>query len=206
MGLQYDGYLDTHRMCVLYGFNWIVNNFSIEEMVELLPSIRYEKLMKQIAMHDESKDSEKEYDAYDRYFYSERTPEIEKDFDYAWLHHLHNNKHHWQYWILKEDDSYVDRNNNSIIVKALDMPDRYILEMICDWWSFSWSKYLKSHNKNDLYEVFNWYSDHADKILLSSSTETKVENMLNAIKEKLDSSIDTIQLYSEAFQNEVRLV
>lgn len=202
MGLQYDGYLDTHRMCVNLGLNWMFDNLGIDGISAILPDIRYEDIFDQVSKHDESKYGKKEYEAYNNYFYNERTPEVEKQFDYAWLHHLHNNKHHWQYWLLKEDDSYVITDNGTTndmcVMKALDMPDKYIAEMIADWWSFSWSKYIKNHNKQDLYEIFTWYSDHVDKILLSHNTELKVEKMLNSIKEHLDKGTGTIDLYMSA--------
>lgn len=192
MGLQYDAYLEMHRLCVRYAVKWITNNFSMDELSIILPDLRYKDITEQVLDHDKSKNDKKEYDAYNNYFYSERTPEVEKQFDYAWLHHLHHNKHHWQYWILKEDDSYVE--DDKIIVKALDMPDNFVLEMIADWWSFSWKQYLTTKNKQDLYEIFNWYDEHVDKIVLSNSTKDRVELMLNKIKEKLDSHDDTIEL------------
>ena len=40
------------------------------------------------------------------------------------------------------------------------MPYDYILEMICDWWSFSWQS-------GDLYEIFKWYEDHSKYIKLA---------------------------------------
>ena len=61
----------------------------------------------------------------------------------------------------------------------LDMPDEYILEMICDWWSFSWAK-------GDLYEIFNWYNERKSYIKLSDETREKVEGVLDTIKDKLD--------------------
>ena len=61
----------------------------------------------------------------------------------------------------------------------LDMPDEYILEMICDWWSFSWAK-------GDLYEIFNWYNERKSYIKLSDETREKVEGVLDNIKDKLD--------------------
>jgi hypothetical protein len=111
-----------------------------------------------------------EYDAYCEYFYGERTPEVEEGFDYAWLHHQHSNPHHWQYWLLREDDGGT---------KALEIPYEYILEMVCDWWSFSWKN-------NDLYEIFNWYDNNKKKMILHEKTEVIVENILRQIKDILD--------------------
>lgn len=55
----------------------------------------------------------------------------------------------------------------------------YILEMICDWWAFSW----KSEN---LYEIFDWYDKHKANIKLSDKTRKAVEDILAKIHSKLD--------------------
>ena len=60
------------------------------------------------------------------------------------------------------------------------MPYNYIIEMICDWWAFSW----KSGN---LYEIFDWYDKHKEYMILHNSTRKSVEYILNRIKEKLDA-------------------
>ena len=62
----------------------------------------------------------------------------------------------------------------------MDMPFNYIVEMICDWWSFSWSK-------GDLTEIFTWYDEHKDYIKLSNYTRRNVENILRQIKRKLNN-------------------
>lgn len=58
------------------------------------------------------------------------------------------------------------------------MPQEYIIEMICDWWSFSWYT-------GDLYEIFDWYEKHKDYILVSDETNQYIRYLLNAIKEKI---------------------
>ena len=114
-----------------------------------------------------------EYTAYDEYFYGKtKTPEIKKNFNLAWLHHIHNNPHHWQHWVLINDDP-----GEGMIM--LDMPHNYIIEMICDWWAFSWAK-------GNLYEIFNWYDAHKDYMKLSDKTRETVEDILEKIKTKLD--------------------
>lgn len=47
-----------------------------------------------------------------------------KKFDIAWLLHQHRAKHHFQHWILRLDSGET---------KALEMPEKYIKEMYCDW-------------------------------------------------------------------------
>lgn len=43
----------------------------------------------------------------------------EKAFLYAWLHHQHRNKHHWNYWVVDQSEPC-----------AHPMPDNYLVEMI----------------------------------------------------------------------------
>lgn len=61
----------------------------------------------------------------------------------------------------------------------LDMPHRYIIEMICDWWAFSWKK-------GNLFEIFSWYDEHKAYMKLSDKTRTTVEDILAKIKNKLE--------------------
>ena len=62
---------------------------------------------------------------------------------------------------------------------ALDMPYRYILEMICDWWAFSWKD-------GELTEIFDWYKMHEKHMILSEDTRKTVEDILEKIKKKLE--------------------
>ena len=164
MSVQYDLYLEQHKGNVLKGLRWIQEN---------LPDIAVGAVEWQIEFaHDESKSHSDEYEAYDAYFYGgNRSYKVVQDFNKAWLLHIHRNPHHWQYWVLIHDDPDED-------MTILDMPYNYILEMICDWWSFSWQK-------KNLYEVFDWYDEHKDYIKLSDKTRKTVEKILNQIKEKL---------------------
>lgn len=167
MSKQYDLYLQDHRANVAKGWEWIKEN--LPQVADLCPigiehQICYE--------HDISKDEPDEYHAYDAYFYGgNRSYQVVQDFNYAWLKHIHRNPHHWQYWILTNDDPEL----GEII---LDMPYEYIVEMICDWWAFSW----KSGN---LTEIFNWYEQHRDYMKLSPTTRLCVEEILEMIKAKL---------------------
>ena len=61
----------------------------------------------------------------------------------------------------------------------MDMPENYILEMICDWWSFSW----RSEN---LYEIFDWYDKNGPYMKLSRKTRKSVEFILENIRKVLN--------------------
>lgn len=186
MSRQYDSYLAEHRENVYKGYLWIMSNIDEKTLDDILPELRVADVMMALKLHDASKEFDDEYSAYDRYFYGrgKGDEEVSRAFNVAWLKHIHRNSHHWQHWVLIQDDGDIDeieeegvRYNNKML--ALDMPDDDILEMICDWWSFSW-------REGNLREIFDWYADHVRKIVLSSETQSKVEKLLNVIEEKLD--------------------
>lgn len=197
MSLEYDVYLKKHIECVRHACSWIINNLALEDLNSIFPDISTNAIVNLVNLHDHSKVSEEEYNAYDEYFYKGGQDSFEgkRKFDQAWLHHIHNNPHHWQYWVLIHDDGPIDAPNGNKLM-ALDMPDEYILEMICDWWSFSWAKHLdkmrdlSEYDIDHLYgldEIFTWYDDHKAKMILSNKTREKVERLLDLIQAKLDS-------------------
>ena len=50
----------------------------------------------------------KTMDTWGKSYYFGRTKEsVKGDFDVAWLYHQKRNRHHWQYWMLTEDDPNV---------------------------------------------------------------------------------------------------
>lgn len=168
MSVAYGKYLERHLRNVFNGYDWIRTN-----LPDILNGADYEEQI--WPGHDRSKFATAEYPAYDAYFYGkEKTPEVKENFNYAWLHHIHNNPHHWQYWILHNDEP-----GEGMVV--LDMPHQYIIEMICDWWAFSWTK-------GNLFEIFSWYDEHKDYMKLSGKTRKTVEDILAKIKNKLEET------------------
>lgn len=84
-------------------------------------------------------------------------------FDEAWLKHQQRNPHHWQHWIL--------RNDNGPTV-ALEMPRRYMLEMVADWAGAGRAITGKL-------EVGEWYTRNRDNMLLHPDTRDWVETCLH---------------------------
>lgn len=168
MSQKYDEYIQEHKNNVTKGFNWLKKH-AIEIFDEyVLRDTEYNC----IYGHDTSKMNKDEYDAYDAYFYGgNKSFQVVEDFNRAWLLHIHRNPHHWQYWILRNDDP----DKGEILI---DMPDCYIIEMICDWWSFSWKK-------GDLREIFRWYEERREYIKLSQNTRMKVEEVLSFMETTL---------------------
>ncbi len=56
--------------------------------------------------------------------YKERPRWLKLAFDLAWNRHQKVNKHHWQAWVLLEDDGGII---------PLPMPDKYRRELLADW-------------------------------------------------------------------------
>jgi hypothetical protein len=83
--------------------------------------------------------------------------ELERSFNKAWENHKRRNKHHWNYY--SEIDIGQDQNT------YIDMPKKYILQMICDWEGMSMkfgdtAKDYYEKNKNNIK-----LSDKSRKIL-----------------------------------------
>ena len=169
MSALYNEYLIEHKSKVLKGFDWLSKNLPDIFLNDQIKS-RCEWLCANA--HDQSKYDKEEYDAYDKYFYGNRSYEVVQNFNYAWLQHIHKNPHHWQHWILINDDSDLG-------IVALEIPLNYIIEMICDWWSFSW-------RSGDLYEIFDWYAKHRDGMQMNDTSRIIVEDILNKMRTKLD--------------------
>lgn len=170
MSVAYDEYLTTHIENVKLGIAWLYDHIPyvrslVPNMVDLI-SLGY--------FHDNSKYEPDEYDAYNDYFYGEKSAEVRKAFKYAWLHHIHSNPHHWQYWVLINDDEPME---------ALEMPETYVIEMIADWWSFSWKS-------NNLFGIFDWYEKHSKGMILHAKTRELVEKILSLMEEELKNGED----------------
>lgn len=168
MSFEYDNYLLKHREGVKQGFEWMKENlydFFSEEVWDYAE-------INIIHMHDQSKFDNAEYNAYDNYFYGKNySNEAYQDFNKAWLHHIHSNPHHWQYWVLINDEPEEG-------MTPLPMSPEYVIEMICDWWSFSW-------DKGNLFEIFDWFLNHKDYILLHPYTKKLVIDILDTMREVL---------------------
>ena len=180
----YNEYMEAHLSNVEKGYQWLKDNLPevLSEENYIDEVLYFGELDEIIKQHDKSKfnkvpdaenyyDLKCEWDAYAEYFYgAEKTPAVEKAFNYAWLAHIHSNPHHWQYWCLQHDDEGLE---------CLDMPYVFIIEMICDHWSFSWKT-------GDLREIFKWYDEHKAGILFSEKTRSIYESILDKISKVLD--------------------
>lgn len=131
-------------------------------------NVDYQEIENQIEYHDDSKCDKEEFDIYRAKFHPEPGEEPISDFEFnkAWLHHIHNNPHHPQYWV------YYDEDTNNVTV--YDMDDKYIIEMLLDWIAMG-------YKFNDT--CYNYYESKGKNKLFADKTRTKVEYLLSKIKE-----------------------
>lgn len=117
-------------------------------------------------IHDWSKLLPDEWFPYARYFYGNPKQNSFHNrleaFNLAWLRHIHRNRHHWQWWILREDDGGT---------KVLPMPDRYRREMLADWCG---AGRAQDYGDNTL----EWYVKNKHKMRLHSETRNWIEAVL----------------------------
>ena len=119
-------------------------------------------LYKQGLFHDLSKYHPKEFLNGVRYFQGNRSPiDKEKEVNgvsYGWLHHIGHNAHHWEHFV------DLDRKHDCFV--AYCMPDRYVLESICDRMAACRIYQGKQYDKASALDYFNHGKDqyfmHAD--------------------------------------------
>lgn len=124
-------------------------------------------------VHDLSKFRPSEIIPYANFFYGKESSKPKRNstgyykptdtgnqaFDFAWLLHQKRNPHHWQFWILPEDEGGV---------KVLEMPLKYAQEMLCDWWGASMAQGYGGECKN-------WYEANKGKMQLHPDTRKWIE-------------------------------
>ena len=161
MSVEYNDYLNEHIANVTKGLQWMLDNLHLNsEETEAINTAL-------LTSRDQSKYDKEEYEAYDAFFYGDnQSYAVRGNFDRAWLRHIHKNPHHWQYWVLLEDDP-----ETGVPYKALPIPLNFIFEMIADWWSFSWKS-------NNLFEIFSWYGEHRHKQYINPASRMIVEDIL----------------------------
>ena len=161
---EYKNYIEEHKSRVSQFADWLKEN--LPELFEGLDLEVFDDVIKE---HDDSKFSEEEFEAYAQKFFGKqdingKPLDFIPGYDDAWKHHWMNNEHHPEFWL------------------GEDMPYIYILEMLCDWGSFS-------INKNDLHELSKYYYEQAkddEEKNLSDATKEIIEEILAKIDSVLD--------------------
>jgi len=94
------------------------------------------------------------------------TETSDRSFDLAWLKHIHRNRHHWQWYLLRKDDGTTT---------PLPMQQKDMIEMLCDWYGAG----AAIHGEASWTRTLLWYQENASKIKLHPSTQARVERFLS---------------------------
>ena len=121
-------------------------------------------------IHDLSKFRPCEWYPYATFFYGKKlgprdatgyykpTDTGDAAFDFAWLLHQKANRHHWQFWLLPEDDGGT---------KVLEMPDAYRREMLADWRGAGMAQGRPN--------TWEWFAKNKGRMQLGPETRTWIE-------------------------------
>lgn len=112
-------------------------------------------------LHDIYKFHPVEFWPYVKHFYDKSES---NEFNIAWLHHIHNSPHHFEYWIMQG-------KINESKTKCIEIPEKYIIELIADWKS---AQRCKTGNNN----VWEWYLQCKKQIHLHCRTKMRIEKEL----------------------------
>jgi hypothetical protein len=149
---DYKQYVVDHKARVEQFADWL-----LEHCPEVLDEVDPDIFWDLIKAHDESKFSEEEFEPYAQKWFGDGRKT--REYELAWEHHWSNNEHHPEYW------------------DGEDMPYIYILEMICDWGSFSIAS-------GDMKELSDFYFNKAKadpEKNLSEATQEIIEDIISRI-------------------------
>lgn len=88
-------------------------------------------------------------------------------FDFAWLLHQKRNKHHWQWWILPQDDGDT---------KIFPMQDVYRREMLSDW--------IGAGRALGKPKTWEWYAANKDNMKLHPDTRAWIEEQVARLEQE----------------------
>ncbi|MDE6850236.1 MAG: catalase [Clostridia bacterium] len=126
--------------------------------------------------HDLSKFSAKEFWRGVKYYQGDRSPQAKErelfGYSAAWLHHKGRNKHHFEYW--------TDVNPKGEVV-YVEMPAKYLAEMVCD--RIAASKVYKGKDYTDSCPL-EYFSARKGKAAMNEKTSERLEYFLTLLAER----------------------
>lgn len=157
---KYLNYIDEHRFNIDQAFEEMMMCTDLSEWFNWSEDFCI-KLKDRVVMHDLSKYTEDEFDAYRRYYHPiDRYEKIlaKSDFDEAWEHHWKNNRHHWQ---ARQNDPELEHMTEEL---SLDC-----LENILDWMAMG-------YKFND--RPYQFYEKHKNEIKLPKIQRDFIEKVI----------------------------
>lgn len=145
-------------------------------------------LLWQGLVHDLSKYSPSEFWLGARYFQGDRSPnDAERratGASRAWMHHKGRNRHHYEYWI----DYQLGEKTASYA--PVPMPNRYIIEMLCDRVAACETYHRDGFNTRQPLEYFE---SRPAETLMHPETQEKLSALLSLYAEKGEEAFDIIR-------------
>ena len=139
-------------------------------------------ILRQGLLHDLSKYNPVEFFAGVRHYQGVRSPnEVERElygYSPAWLHHKGRNKHHFEYW--------TDYNVKTRMVEPIRMPDKYVVEMLCD--RIAASKIYMRENYNDSSPLQYYKNSHTASCIHKETAEF-IEELLTVLAEHGEDAV-----------------
>ena len=125
--------------------------------------------------HDLSKFSPTEFIESVEYYQGDRSPidacKEDKGYSLAWLHHRGRNPHHYEYWVDNFDKCYAGEP-----LTLLEMPYKYVLEMLCDYLGAGRAYYGESFSYKKEYDW--WKNFKQDNCAMAIHTKCFIASCL----------------------------
>ncbi len=132
--------------------------------------------------HDLSKYSPCEFWIGAKYYQGTKSPNDKErelfGYSKAWIHHKGRNKHHFEYWY------DYDRDTHEIL--PVEMPVKYVKEMLCD--RIAASKIYQGKNYNENHPLEYFYSSKARKYMHKKNADM-LEEWLVMLSEKGEKAV-----------------
>lgn len=141
--------------------------------------------------HDLSKFSFTEFSIGAKYYQGNKSPNVaerrDRGYSLSWIHHKGRNKHHFEHW--------VDNNMDGFLL--VEMPDKYIAEMLIDRIAACKTYNGGTYNDGD---PLMYYMRGYDTRIMHERTKEKLEMLLHMLSE--DGEIKTMRYIKNEFLNQ----
>lgn len=155
-------------------------------------------LYRQGITHDLSKYSPVEFWNGVKFYTGTKSPHVGERSTYgyskAWLHHKGRNKHHAEYW--------QDITSNGI-TEPVQMPQEYLLEMVCDRVAASMTYCKKKYTDSSALE---YYNSRKQENNFHPTTRAALEAVLNMIAEKGIDAKAIKQVIADIYYSQGQLI
>lgn len=133
--------------------------------------------LNQLIIHDWSKFTPVEFNCYRKKH--QKLPFDQLDMETAWLNHQNHNHHHWEYWL-----SRTGHGNEGVSIREtpIEMPEKYIREMVADWLAAS-RTYGKEKDWAQVGYNWDWLKEHGVKKMRGRLHPNTIKGLDKVFKE-----------------------